>query len=180
MANNYIDNKKFYQAILDYQDLRGECEGRGEKAPRIPDFIGECIIKIANNLSRLPKFAFYPIREEMVLDGVENCIRYFNNFDPYKWKNPFGYFTMIIFRTFQRSIKTEKKRVYRKYKAIEELGILDEDELLQDENGNMRQFQVYDNISEYIKTYEESDRKVKEKKKLKAKSKKVGLEVFFE
>ena len=44
---------------------------------------------------------------------------------------------------------------------------------LEDENGNMKQFQLYDNISEFIYNFEESKRKKKE-----AKIK--GLENFIE
>lgn len=169
--NNYIDKKEFWKAIYDYQVIRLQALDDGLKPPKIPDYIGECLIKISQNLARLPRFAMYTFKDEMISDGVEHCIRYFNNFDPFVYKNPFAYFTTIAFNTFIRMIKSEKKKLYRRYKAIQDLGILDENEQLEDDNGFMRQFTVYKNIEEFIDTYEESERKFKEKKKEKKKLK---------
>jgi hypothetical protein len=45
--------------------------------------------------------------------------------------------------------------------------------MFEDGDGNMRQFQLYDNISEFIHTFEETKRKKKE-------SKLKGLENFIE
>ena len=97
---------------------------------------------------------------------------YFRNFDPTKSNNPFAYFTQIIYYAFLRRIQKEKKQMYVKYKATEQFGILDEGELYEDSEGNVKQFVLYDNISEFIQNFEE-------KKKNKKKTKK-GLEKFFE
>jgi hypothetical protein len=109
----------------------------------------------------------------MICDGIENCIMYFRNFDPSKSKNPFAYFTQIIYFAFLRRIAKEKKQLYVKYKATQQFGILDEGEMYEDENGNMKQFEMYDNISEFIFNFEET-------KKAKKKSKTKGLENFIE
>jgi hypothetical protein len=109
----------------------------------------------------------------MVADGIENCLMYFRNFDPDKSKNPFAYFTQIIYYAFLRRIMKEKKQLYVKYKATEQFGILDEHEMFEDENGNMKQFVLYDNISEFIFNFEESKRKKKE-------GKVKGVEKFME
>ena len=98
---------------------------------------------------------------------------YFRNFDPAKSKNPFAYFTQIIYYAFLRRIMKEKKQLYVKYKATEQFGILDEAEMLEDENGNYKQFEMYENISEFIHTFEEN------KKKKKAKTIK-GVDNFIE
>jgi hypothetical protein len=58
----------------------------------------------------------------------------------------------------------EKKQLYVKYKATQQFGILDEGEMYEDENGNMKQFELYDNISEFIQNFEENKRKKKEGK----------------
>jgi hypothetical protein len=109
----------------------------------------------------------------MICDGIENCIQYFRNFDPDKSKNPFAYFTQIIYFAFLRRIQKEKKQLYVKYKATQQFGLLNEGEMYEDEHGKMQQFQMYDNIAEFIETYE----KTKDaKKKVKAK----GLELFVE
>ena len=91
----------------------------------------------------------------MICDGIENCIMYFRNFDPTKSTNPFAYFTQIIYFAFLRRIQKEKKQLYVKYKATEQFGILDEAELFEDSDGNVKQFVLYDNISEFIQTFEE-------------------------
>ena len=94
-------------------------------------------------------------------------------FNPEKSTNPFAYFTQIIYYAFLRRIMKEKKQLYVKYKATEQFGILDENEMLEDTDGNIRQFQMYDNIAEFIYTFEENRKK---KKDIKAK----GLEKFIE
>jgi len=53
-----------------------------------------------------------------------------------------------------------------KYKATEQFGLLDEGEMYEDAEGNMKQFVLYDNLSEFIQTYEA---KKNEKKKTKLK-----------
>ena len=98
---------------------------------------------------------------------------YFRNFDPDKSKNPFAYFTQIIYYAFLRRIMKEKKQLYVKYKATEQIGILDEFELLEDGEGNTRQFELYDNISEFIHNFEENKKKKKE-------GKTKGLEKFID
>jgi hypothetical protein len=109
----------------------------------------------------------------MIADGIENCLMYFRNFDPDKSKNPFAYFTQIIYYAFLRRIMKEKKQLYVKYKATEQIGILDEFEMLEDSEGHSRQFELYDNISEFIFNFEESKRKKKE-------GKTKGLEKFLD
>jgi hypothetical protein len=109
----------------------------------------------------------------MIADGIENCIQYFRNFDETKSKNPFAYFTQIIYFAFLRRIQKEKKQLYVKYKATQQFGMLDEGEMYEDVDGHMKQFELYDNIAEFIETFEEA----KEKKK---KSKTKGLEKFLD
>ena len=78
--------------------------------PKVSDYMGECFYKIATHLSYRPNFINYTYREEMVGDGIENCIRYAKNFNPEKSKNPFAYFTQIIYYAFLRRIAKEKKQ----------------------------------------------------------------------
>jgi hypothetical protein len=106
-------------------------------------------------------------------DGIENCLMYFSNFDPTKSKNPFAYFTQIIYYAFLRRIQKEKKQLYVKYKATEQIGILDEMEMMEFEDGTSKQFELYDNIAEFIGNYEEAQDKKKEVKKPK------GIEKFL-
>jgi hypothetical protein len=103
---------------------------------------------------------------------------YFDNFNPDKSKNPFAYFTQIIYYAFLRRIQKEKKQLYVKYKATEMIGVLDEFELLEGEDGTNKQFEMYDNISEFIENYEESRAAKKAEKE--AKKKPEGLENFLD
>jgi hypothetical protein len=109
----------------------------------------------------------------MVADAVENCILYVDNFDPAKSKNPFAYFSQICYYAFLRRIKREKKELYVKYKSTEIYGILDGGGQMESDDGMTRQFEMYDNISEFIQKYEESHTK----KKVKVAAAK-GLEKF--
>ena len=172
-TKHYINNPDFLQALIDYKTKCDEAKKSGKPEPIVPNYIGECFIKIAEHLSRKPNFVSYSFRDEMIADGIENCIMYFRNFDPTKSNNPFAYFTQIIYFAFLRRITREKKQLYVKYKATEQFGILDEGEMFEDAEGNMQQFVMYDNISEFIHTFEEN-------KKAKKKTKTKGLENFIE
>lgn len=163
-SNHYINNADFLKALVEYKEKCVLAEQNSKSDPPIPNYIGECFLKIADHLSRKPNFVSYSFRDEMISDGIENCLMYFRNFDPDKSKNPFAYFTQIIYFAFLRRIQKEKKQLYVKYKATEQFGIFDEYEMFEDENGNMRQFQMYDNISEFIHTYEEAAKEKKNKK----------------
>ena len=116
---HYVDNKKFYAEMLRYRNMCVEAEKEGKQQPRVPNYIGDCIMRIAYKLSNKPNFINYPFKEEMIGDGIENCIMYVNNFNPDKSTNPFAYFTQIIYYAYLRRIEKEKKALYTKYKATE-------------------------------------------------------------
>ena len=92
---HYIDNKEFLAKISAYRELRIEAEESGEDRPQVTNYIGECFVKIANHLAYKSNFVNYTFRDEMILDGIENCLTYMDNFDPAKSRNPFAYFTQI-------------------------------------------------------------------------------------
>lgn len=118
-SNDYIDNSKFFEAMVGWKILVVEAQECDDSRPPITDYIGECFLKIAEHLSYRPNFINYPYREEMVGDGIENCLMYAHNFNPEKSKNPFSYFTQIIYYAFLRRIEKEKKQNYIKYKLLE-------------------------------------------------------------
>ena len=161
---HYVNNADFLAALIAYKKDCDIADKKGKPQPQIPNYVGECFLKIADHLSRKPNFVSYSFRDEMIADGIENCMMYFRNFNPEKSKNPFAYFTQIIYYAFLRRITKEKKQLYVKYKATEQIGILDEFEVFEDENGNTRQFELYDNISQFIQDFEESKKKKKEAK----------------
>lgn len=135
MAIHYVNNPDFLQAIKDYKVKCKDAEESGEPKPQVPNYIGECILKIANHLSYKPNFINYTYREEMISDGIENCLMYFDNFDPEKSSNPFAYFTQIIYYAFIRRIQKEKKQTLIKGKIIMEMPFDAFDVQEQDESG---------------------------------------------
>ena len=118
----YVNNKDFLEAITVFKNKVREAEEQGKTRPRIPHYIGDCFLKIANHLSYKPNFVNYTFREDMISDGVENCVQYINNFDPEKSKNPFAYFTQIIYYAFLRRIQKEKRQNDIKQKILEKTG----------------------------------------------------------
>ena len=120
MSEHYVKNADFLSALIDHKKACDVAKESGSTQPRIPNYIGECFLKIAEHLSYRPNFMNYPYREEMVGDGIENCLMYAHNFDPEKSKNPFSYFTQIIYFAFLRRIEKEKKQSYIKYKIMED------------------------------------------------------------
>lgn len=162
--NHYINNKDFLKEMIAYRQLVSKAKRKSLPKPKIPDTIAKCFMMIAENLSHKPNFLSYTFRDEMVADAIENCVMYVDNFDPNKSSNPFAYFTQIAYFAFLRRIQKEKKQLYVKYKATETAGVIDEFELNENEDGTFRQFELYDNISEFILNYENA-RKVKKAKK---------------
>mgnify|MGYP001239235830 FL=1 len=116
---HYVDNKKLFEEMQKFKEKCKEAEGVGERMPLVPHYIGECFLKIANGLSYRPNFINYTYRDEMISDGIENCLQYIYNFNPEKSKNPFAYFTQIIYYAFVRRIQKEKKQTHIKHKIIE-------------------------------------------------------------
>ena len=117
---HYVDNKKFHEEMVAYKTHCADVKNDDPEAliPIIPDYIGDCFMKIAERLSLRPNFVNYAFRDEMISDGIENCVQSAHNFNPEKSSNPFSYFTQIIYYAFIRRIQKEKKQLYIKYKSI--------------------------------------------------------------
>jgi len=149
---NYVNNPDLLQAIIDYQKAIADAEAGGDPKPIVPDYIGKCIMLISTKLATKPNFSGYSYKNDMIGDGIENCLQYMHNFNAEKSKNPFAYFTQIIWFAFLRRIAKEKKQMYIRFKASENmastLNLTDSDDV-----------QIYMNeppayISEFIKEYE--------------------------
>ena len=123
---HYVDNSKLLEVMSEYREQYLIAKDNDIEPPVIPDYAGECFLKIAEKLSHRPNFINYAFREEMVSDGIENCVMYANNFNPEKSQNPFAYFTQIIYYAFLRRIEKEKKQLYIKYKTMNEFDSLEE------------------------------------------------------
>ena len=121
-SEHYVNNKEFLAALIKYREDIAIAEVKGNPKPPIPRYIGECFLKIANHLSFKPNFVNYMFKEDMISDGIENCVQYVHNFNPEKSQNPFAYFTQIIHYAFLRRIQKEKKQLEIKNKILERTG----------------------------------------------------------
>ena len=119
---HYVNNKDFLDAIIEYKKSVKEAEEQGLPKPRITNYLGECFLKIANHLSFKPNFVNYIFKDDMISDGIENCVQYIHNFNPDKSQNPFAYFTQIIYYAFLRRIQREKRQLDIKNKILEKTG----------------------------------------------------------
>ena len=128
---HYVNNKEFLAALIAYREMVQLAEQRGDPKPRITNYLGECFLKIATHLSFKPNFVNYIFKDDMISDGIENCVQYIHNFDPEKSQNPFAYFTQIIHYAFLRRIQKEKKQLEIKNKILEKTGF---DEVFYDDN----------------------------------------------
>ena len=115
---HYVDNKKFLQAMTEWKENCAMAEEADDPKPPLTNYIGECFLKIATHLSYRPNFINYTYRDEMISDGIENCLQYVSNFNPEKSKNPFAYFTQIIYFAFLRRIQKEKKQTHVRNEMI--------------------------------------------------------------
>ena len=133
-SEHYVNNKEFLYAIVQYKADIKEAEEKGDPRPVIPRYLGECFMKIARHLSYKPNFVNYMFKEDMISDGIENCVQYINNFNPEKSSNPFAYFTQIIHYAFLRRIQKEKKQLEIRQKIIDKSGF--EEVMTTDDGGS--------------------------------------------
>ena len=150
---HYVNNKEFLQAMIDWKATVVEAEANDESRPQVTNYIGECFLKIANHLSYRPNFINYTYREEMISDGIENCLQYIDNFNPEKSKNPFAYFTQIIYFAFVRRITREKKQSKIKDKLLKSSNL--EDMIMVQEHDDAGAYQRQ--FMEFLQQYNFSD-----------------------
>jgi hypothetical protein len=117
---HYVNNKEFTAAVAEYVDKIKAAKEADNSPPRMSEYIGECVYKIATRLSTRPNFINYTYRDEMICDAIENCIQYLGNFNIEKSSNAFAYVTQICYYAFLRRIQKEKKQVFIKQKSIME------------------------------------------------------------
>lgn len=176
---HYVNNEKFLEQMKEFRIKVKHAKENNLERPRVPEYIGECIFKIASHLARKPNFANYTFKDDMISDGVENCLLYIDNFDPDKSSNPFAYFTQIIYYAFLRRIQKEKKQLYVKYKSMENEVINSlienngEDLVAGHLNGILHDSYSEEFIRDFINTFEDNKRRKIRKRKSK-------LEEFME
>lgn len=171
---HYVNNKDFYDAIVKYKETVAQAKKEGKEIPRIPDYIGECIMMIAKKLSTKPCFLNYSFREEMISDGIENSILYFHDYNPdFKHENsttsttpnPFAYFTQIIYFAFLRRISKEEKNRYIIYKNFQETYTTMDSLMVDSEDNKIISTTLYDNINVFMEKFEHKEAQKKRKRK---------------
>ena len=146
-SEHYVNNKDFLAALELYFAQVARAKLNDQPKPPIPRYIGECFLKIANHLSYKPNFVNYMFKDDMVCDGIENCVQYINNFNPDKSKNPFAYFTQIIHYAFLRRIQKEKKQLEIKQKIIERSGF--DEVMTADQDGKSSEYNSIKDAIQY-------------------------------
>jgi DNA-directed RNA polymerase specialized sigma subunit len=169
-ARNYINNKTLYGAMIHYKNDLKESVSREIDKPIVPNYIGESIILICTNLAKKPNFSGYTYKQDMISDGIMDCIAAVDNFNPDKTNNPFAYFTQIAWNAFLRRIQKEKKQTYIKHKNFENSFLMSD--LM--EEGPTTQLKSNEYSNEIVKSFEDKLTKTKKPSKL------VGVEKFSE
>jgi len=174
LVAHYINNEEFLNAIIEHRAKVMDAKEEGLPPIQLTNYLGDCILKIANHLSYKPNFINYSYRDEMISDGVETSLRYFNNFDPAKSSNPFAYFTQIIYYAFIRRIGTEKKQTYVKGKLIQNMDFDQFETQDHDDNG-----QFHNAYLDFIQANQHFDDFIERKKEKRKKKKESNLDDFI-
>lgn len=162
---HYVDNKKFLQALIEYRQQVLEAQEKGLPKPIVSRYLGECFIKIATHLSYKANFINYTFKDDMISDGIENCLTAVEKFDPTRSSNPFAYYTQIIYFAFVRRIQKEKKQQATKYKLLENIDI---DQIVsQSEDNEELVNHLMEMVRKQVDTIDPERREIKTKKKKK-------------
>ena len=167
-VKNYINNKTLYASMIQHRNLLENAIKNNTPKPQLSNYIGQSILLICNNLAKKPNFSGYTYKQEMISDGIIDCIAAADNFNPEKTNNPFAYFTQIACNAFLRRIQKEKKQTYIKHKNFENSFLMND---LWSESENMH-LKTNEFSDEIIRSYESKLTKPKKNSKL------VGIEKF--
>ena len=158
-STHYVDNKKFLSELIKHKEKVSKAKDKDLPKPMVSNYLGECFLKIATHLSYKANFINYTYRDDMISDGIENCLVAVEKFDPEKSSNPFAYYTQIIYFAFVRRIQKEKKQQATKYKMLENVDL---NQLLVHSDGNDEYVsQVIDLMKRQMDTIEPERKEVK-------------------
>ncbi len=176
---HYVDNAKFLEAMIVYKKEYDTAVKNEKDLPQISEYLGSVFLKIAQRLSFRPNFINYAFKNDMISDGIENCLHYIHNFNPEKSNNPFAYFTQIIYYAFIRRIQKEKKQLYIKYKSMQNYDIMpnymdqEKPNDVPDPTGDYKNSEFKIVVDEFVDNFEKS------KKKKTVKKEPTNLELFM-
>ena len=168
---HYVDNALFLEEMIEYKRQYHISKSNDEELPIISEYLGSVFLKIAQRLSFRPNFINYAFKNDMISDGIENCLHYIHNFNPDKSSNPFAYFTQIIYYAFIRRIQKEKKQLYIKYKSMQNYEISPEYVEYMNYDEDFKTTTDFKNsdfrvvVDEFVHNFEETKKKKAEVKK---------------
>ena len=187
---HYVNNAEFSQAVVDYVGKLEECRKEKSILPKVPDYIAQCFLRIAEGLSHKANFIRYTYREEMVMDAVENCLKAISNYNLEAATrtgkpNAFAYFTQITWFAFLRRIAKEKKQQEIKMKYLTKSGIENFVDLGDEAVGGDVAAHFVDTLKDRIQRVRTTDMEIKEivkkeRKKRKAKIADSDLSEFMQ
>jgi hypothetical protein len=177
---HYVNNRDFSLAVVEYVKSVHAAKDAEKPIPKVTNYVATCFMKISEGLSHRPNFVRYTYREEMVMDGVENCLRAINNYKietATRTGNPnaFSYFTQICFFAFIRRITKEKKQQDIKFRFIERMGIEDFAQMGMDDAGAQQTMEYVDTLRQRIDQIRTKDEKIKEFAKIEKEKEKLEL-----
>jgi len=187
---HYVNNANFSSAVVDYVQSLNEAKDKNQTLPKVPNYIAECFMKIAEGLSHKSNFIRYTYREEMVMDAVENCLKAIENYNIEAATrtgkpNAFAYFTQITWYAFLRRIAKEKKQQDIKMKYMMQSPITELTDGDMDEAASIVIQSYVDQLKLRIDQVKERDAAIKEFAKEEKRTKRIkvadsNLEEFFE
>lgn len=165
MAKEYLNNAKFLESLIEYKNKVQEAKDLDLPKPRVPEYIGECILKITENIAKRPNFSGYTFIEDMKGDAIENCLLYLHNFDEAESSNPFGYFSRVIWFAFLRRIEFESTQTYVKFKSLADSELYSNHKFEGKKFLNLNKAVLNENTNHIIEKYEEKKSRRKSEKK---------------
>ena len=177
---HYVNNSDFSTAVVEYVEKVDNARKKKNNIPKVPDYIAQCFLKIAEGLSHKANFIRYTYREEMVMDAVENCLKAIGNYNLEAATrtgkpNAFAYFTQITWYAFLRRIKKEKKQQEIKLKYLTKSGIDSFIDTGSEATASDTATHFVDTLRDRIQRVRSSDEEMKEIVKKERKKRKVKI-----
>ena len=174
---HYVNNADFSNAVVEYVERVEKAKQNKTTIPKVPDYVAQCFLRIAEGLSHKGNFIRYTYREEMVMDAVENCLKAISNYNLEAATrtgkpNAFAYFTQITWYAFLRRITKEKKQQDIKLKYLTKSGIENLIDTGGEDVGANQATHFVDTLRDRIQRVRSSDQEIKEFTKVEKKRKK--------
>ena len=179
---HYVNNNDFSTAVVTYVENVEKAKEEKLPVPKVPDYIAQCFLRIAEGLSHKANFIRYTYREEMVMDAVENCLKAIGNYNLEAATrtgkpNAFAYFTQITWYAFLRRITKEKKQQEIKLKYLTKAGVENfvDNELEGGGVGEQVSTHFVDTLRDRIERVRSTDREMKEIVKVEKKKRRTKI-----